>query len=146
MKPVLQALLLADHVYQDANTGKKIVAGTFNGLRVFKKQEQEAEELAEGEMAKTPVAQVQQAGSPYAYVNITEVHGSTSFELRYVDLDSHEVVFHTSPITAEVKTPLDTIEIVIPVPSLPPRPGVYALELVWQDEVLGSHRIVVKEI
>jgi len=146
VKPVLQALLLADHVYKDANTGKMIVAGTFNRLGVFKKQEQEAAELAQGEVAKTSVAKVQQAGSPYAYINIIEVHGSTAFELRYVDLDSHEVIFHTSQITVEAKDPLTTFEVAIPLPPLPARLGVYALELVWQSELLGSYRIVVAEV
>ncbi|MBN1909252.1 MAG: hypothetical protein JW818_05905 [Pirellulales bacterium] len=37
MKPILQALVVADHVYQDV-TGKKIIAGTFNRI-LFKKNE-----------------------------------------------------------------------------------------------------------
>ena len=35
-KPLLQALILADHVYQDAQTGKKVIAGTFNQLFFFR--------------------------------------------------------------------------------------------------------------
>ena len=36
MKPVLQALVLADRVYQDVG-GKKIIAGTFSGYKFSKK-------------------------------------------------------------------------------------------------------------
>ena len=36
-KPVLQALVLADHVYQDKTTGKMVIAGTFNRLHVFRR-------------------------------------------------------------------------------------------------------------
>ena len=31
--PIVQAILLADHVYQDRETGKYVIAGTFNQLR-----------------------------------------------------------------------------------------------------------------
>ena len=31
-KPVLQAMVLADHVYQDRQTGKYIIAGTFSQI------------------------------------------------------------------------------------------------------------------
>ena len=36
MTPVLQALVVADRVYEDKGTGKKIIAGTFSRL-FFKK-------------------------------------------------------------------------------------------------------------
>src|SRR5438477_4215908 len=39
-KPVLQSLILADHVYEDKLTGKRIIAGVFNriirGVRVIR--------------------------------------------------------------------------------------------------------------
>src|SRR5438094_356309 len=39
-KPVLQSLILADHVYEDKLTGKRIIAGVFNriirGVRVLR--------------------------------------------------------------------------------------------------------------
>ena len=35
-KPLVQALLLANHVYQDKETGKKAIAGTFNSLSISK--------------------------------------------------------------------------------------------------------------
>ena len=35
-RPLLQALLVADHVYQDKDTGKKVIAGTFNSLSISK--------------------------------------------------------------------------------------------------------------
>ena len=31
-KPVLQSLILADHVYEDKLTGKRIIAGVFNRI------------------------------------------------------------------------------------------------------------------
>jgi hypothetical protein len=43
LKPVLQALVLADNVYQDKFTGKMIIAGTFNQLFIIKPHEKSVE-------------------------------------------------------------------------------------------------------
>ena len=146
MKPVLQALLLADHVYQDVHTGKKIIAGTFDTLAVLKHPASEDESLSESQPCRTPAHAVQRAGTPYAYINVTEIRGDVELEVRYVNLDSRDVLFRTSPIRVTAKSPLDAAEVVVPVPELPRKPGVYALELFCENELLGAHRVVVREI
>ena len=148
VKPVLQALLLADHIYQDVQTHKIIVAGTFDRLMIFRSEDDagKGEPSADAERTIKPIAEVQQVGSPYAYINITEVRGKVALELRYVHLESHEVLFKTSPLPVEAKSPLDTVEVVIPIPVLPRKVGVYALEVLCENELLGAHRVVVQEI
>ena len=141
VKPVLQALLLADHVYQDKDTGKKIVAGIFNRM-LRGKTEQEIEKLPSGEKVKHVLRG--QAGSPYAFISLTEIRGLLPFELRYVDLSDNRVCLRTT-FTVDCKDPLATVELSLAMPRLPtPHEGVYALELLCNDEPLGSLRITVE--
>ena len=42
--------------------------------------------------------------------------------------------------------PLATVELVLPVPPLPRTPGHYALELLYKNELIGSHRVTVQEV
>ncbi len=144
MKPILQALLVADHVYTDAATGKKIVAGIFHTLRFAKGSAAQRE--GGGEVQIGIPAGGMHAGSPFCYLSLTELHGRQAFTLRYVSLDEDKVIF-SADVIVDQANPLDTIEAVLPLPTLPgTRPGTYALELLWNDEPLGSHRINVIEI
>jgi len=150
VRPILQALLLADYMYEDRRTGKKVLAGIFSSLLVIKSRPQEeASEEQEADPArkgKLTFSSVEQAGSPYVYINLTELRGPTDLKIRYVSLDKHEVVFETNPFRVTSPSPLDSVEMIVPVPPLPRVPGVYALELLLGDEPLGSHRITVKQI
>jgi hypothetical protein len=192
-KPILQALVLAEHIYQDAGTGKKIIAGTFN--RVFfgrtKPPQPEAPPakaadgtappvgypaapqppsgaVAQGQQsaalppappapqgppAQPPAGQprrlqktdVLRAGSPFAFISLTDVHGQVPLELRFVDLANGGVLISTTFRVAS-DDPLATIEAVVPMPPLPtPHAGVYALELLSESEPLGSLRITAIE-
>jgi hypothetical protein len=184
-KPVLQALVLAEHVYQDRATGKMIIAGTFNRLFVHRRdtpadnasmpgqgpgQEpgqqpgqppapapgqpfaQEpgqppappAPRPAEG-FHKIDPRSVSRVGSPWAYVSLTEIRGTVPLELRYVDLNDN-VIMLRAEFTATSTSPLETKEMIVPLPVLPaPHPGAYALELLSHDEPLGSLRVYVTE-
>lgn len=149
MKPVLQALLLADHVYVDKATGKKVVAGIFhkllvNSLREQPAPEQSAAEPREPTSRRLAAWQVQQAGSPYAYISLTEIRGQANLILRFVSADTFEVFFETEPFVVKAKTPLDTCEIVVPIPRLPVKEGVYGLELHCDKELVGFHRVSVE--
>ncbi len=187
-KPVLQALVLADHVYQDKSTGKKIIAGTFNRV-CFSRRKRPAEQpdfegagregpsppgpspspfqatsettmpapgpipptSPPGERAPpsgarrlTP-ADVQKAGSPYAFISLTDVHGAVPLHLRYRDLSSETILLGIS-FQVSAQDPLDTVEAVVPVPPLPtPHAGVFALELMAEGELLGALRISAVE-
>jgi hypothetical protein len=145
VKPVLQALLIADHVYADAITGKKIVAGIFH--RLWFKRPPTPEEKGDAAQSVIQVGSSgHRAGSPFCYISLTEVHGEQHFELRFVDLGSDTTVFGTR-FAFKSENPLQTIEQILPLPTLPAtKAGVFAFELLWNGEQLGSHRIIVDEI
>lgn len=145
MKPVLQALLLADKIYDDRATGKKVIAGTFNRMLIAKNVALKQAEDSEGNKTiRMPGGM--EAGSPSAYFSVTECRGQRRFVLRYVDL-SDDKVYLSTEITVECDDPLRTVEAVLPMPRLPtPHPGVFALELLCDDEPVGALRIQVEEI
>jgi hypothetical protein len=160
--PVLQALLVADQIYQDQATGKFVICGIF-GTIFFIPHENEGSpvEPTQNENggangggqgpAGQPFAQQQmplnrflRAGSPSAYVSLTEINGQRSFELRYVDLNQNNVLF-TFEFKVDCRNPLETVQLTLPLPVLPvPHEGVFALELLCEGELLGSHRILTK--
>jgi hypothetical protein len=145
-KPVLQALVLADHVYQDKFTGKMVIAGTFNRVVFVRRQPgHEAQPPAEPASPDAPRVlqpyEVSRAGSPFAYVSLTEVHGTIPLELRYVDLNDNVVLLRTE-FSVRSESPLNTVEVMVQLPPLPTlHPGVFVLELLSGNEPLGSHRV-----
>jgi hypothetical protein len=84
-------------------------------------------------------------GSPWAYISLTEIHGTVPLELRYVDLSDNAVMLRVE-LPVKSNSPLDTVEVVVQLPVLPmPHPGTYALELLSNEEPLGAHRITADE-
>lgn len=146
MKPVLQAILLADHVYQDVATGKYIVAGIFSSLWLAKNVPAQGGVVELGGGKKVPYVGGMTPGSPFAYISLTGAHGPTSLVLRYVDLLDNSVLF-TIDVNFTCNDPLATIELALPLIPIPiPHAGSYALELLCGDEWLGSHRVNVTEL
>jgi len=145
VKPVLQALLLADHVYRDKETGKAVIAGVFDRFAVWKRRAEPSEPGKEG-LLRIPLAQVLRAGNPFAYISLTEVRGRVQVQLRLVRLETNEICFESNPIPIECDDPLKTVQLVLPVPILPQVPGTYALELLCDNELVGAHRVVVEEV
>lgn len=179
--PVLQAMLLADQVYQDRETGKYIICGIFSVIHFVPNEPPRTEDTpaasasdggepaaaaggggagggeGEGEggtvgpasapppaLTPVPINRLVRAGSPFVYLSLTELQGSGKFELRYVDLNENSLVFGTG-FEVSCRDPLETIQIVIPLPPLPiPHEGVFALELLCDGELLGSHRVLAK--
>lgn len=142
MKPLLQALLLADRIYQD-KAGKHIIAGTFNKM-VFAKGAAKPKTVEIDGEEKTIAPGGMQAGSPYVYISLTEIRGKINCVLRYVNLKQDQALIQTS-FSIECDDPLKTVELVIPMPMLPQVKGVHALELLCDDEPVGSHRVIVEE-
>jgi len=86
-----------------------------------------------------------QSGSPFAYLSLTEVRGLTPMTLQFINLEDNMEIFR-SELKVDCPNPLYTIELTVPLPPLsPPQAGIYALELLYNYETLGSLRIVVED-
>lgn len=126
LKPVVQSFILADHVYVDARSGKKVIAGTFNQVHLGVNQ--------------TALHRV------FAYLAVINCRGRVEIQLRHVDLADGSELRKSGVIGFDAADPLQTYEIVIEVPPLPmPHEGAYALEAYCNDELAGSIRIGVKQ-
>jgi hypothetical protein len=145
VKPVLQALVVADHVYQDQQTGKKVICGTFNTFR-FSRKPPIGEVQGPDGTKQTVVAGGGHSGSPYAYVNLTDVCDGTKLRLQFVNLNQNAVLFGTDVVISNTNR-LGTIELVFPLPRLPiQEPGAYALELTCDGDIIGSYRITAENL
>jgi hypothetical protein len=124
IKPILQALLLADNIYTHVETGKRVIAGVFDSITL---QEVPGHSL--------------QASS--LYIALKGIRGRLDVMVRYVDLESNEVLREHGPIRLEWDDPLTIVDFVVPVSSLPvPHEGVYLLEVLANDELIGMLRII----
>lgn len=140
--PVLQALLVADRIYELAHNGGMVIAGTLNKLTLnpapksHQVQQDDGTRIQRVE-ARTPVA-------PNVYISLTDVHNNTELSIQLVDLSRNEVLMHTS-FVIENGDRIGSTEIIAPMPPLNiiQRPGAYAIEVVFNDEILGSYRIDV---
>ncbi len=98
-RPVLQAMVLADHVYQDRLTGKFVIAGTFSSVWIGEIKFEAS--TVEGEAAQR-VASTQpptQIGSPYLYLALVEVIGQVPLILKLVDLSDASVLFEVQVVS-----------------------------------------------
>ena len=127
-KPIVQAMLLADFVYMDRDSGKKVIAGTFSHLR------------AEAFPAVFP-------RTTWAFIAITEIYGEAEFTLQYRDLQTNAVLLECPPIKISGANPLAVIELGVEVPNLPmPHPGAYSFDLMREDEMFHSLRVTVSQL
>jgi len=125
LTPKLQAFVLADQVYVDALSAKKVICGTFNALW--------------GEKFPTCLQQTSKA-----YLCMTNCRGQQKIHLKYVDLETGNVLMESSDVVVESSDPIQIQEVVMDVPPLPmPHPGSYAMDAYSQGEQIGSIRILV---
>ena len=144
MKPVLQALVVADHVYED-RSGKKIIAGTFNTYK-FSQKPPVAEAQRPDGTKQTVLMGGMQSGSPYAYVSLTDVCDGTKLLIQFVNLATSAVLFGREVTIANVNR-LSSVELIFPLPRLPIREsGIYAFEVVCEGDILGSYRITAESL
>jgi len=142
VRPVIQAILIADKVYEDKSTGKKIIAGTFDRIIKMPDAFEEREDSDLGEKTIV-VAGGMHAGSPYAYISVTNIRSSVDLSIQYVELADNSVLLQTK-VSVNCADPLASVEIVAPLPPLPtPHPGVYALEVLCEGDLIGSYRVTV---
>ncbi len=155
-KPILQALLVADRVYTDRDSGKKIIAGVLRKIRYFVSDvaaggdsagDTKSEVDVEKTKSKLALGGVSSTGpTPFIYLSLTEIYGTQDFLVRYVNIETDTAKFERT-IQIASDSPIETIEKVFPLPELPVGDSsVYAVELIWQDETLGSFRIVFEKV
>jgi hypothetical protein len=145
MKPILQALLLCDRVYQD-RSGKFIIVGVFDRWFFKPRVEDKREEqpLPFVEQLKSP-AEFQDVGTPWVYLSLTDVKGPTKLELRFESLTGAEVYF-SALLEVTSSDPLTSVQFGLPVPRLPSKAGDYILELLHENVSLGAHRVNISEL
>lgn len=146
-KPTLQAMVLADHVYRDASSGKYIIAGTFNTLWQGKQQPLPDDPALPNEIAgkgKRYANPSGVAGSPHVYLAMTDVHRQVSLDLRYINLADSSVLLEAQ-IELKSTDPVSMVEYGFPLPMLPISPGQFSLDLLYEGEILGSWRVAVKQ-
>ena len=148
-KPILQALLVSDNVYSDSISKKKVIAGVLRKIQFFvpvvdeKEDENESETKTETE---TVLGGARQGGpSPTIFISLTEVYNTQQFELNYVRLEDDQIYFQRD-LAVHCEDPLETVEVICPMPEIPISPGLFAVELSWSGETLGSFRILIEEI
>jgi len=145
MKPVLQSLVLAERVYEE-KSGKKIIAGTFNGLLIGKIPLVQIE-LQNGSKVRM-IPGGTDSGCPSLYISITDVVDGTELRLDVSNVSKNMVLFSIN-FKIQQSDRLATVEIIAPLPpfgSYTRESEVFSFDHIWQGEILGSHRLMVKEI
>jgi hypothetical protein len=75
---------------------------------------------------------------------MTDVHGSADLVLRFVDLKTNDTLLEMQGLHADAGNPLETVEMVVQIPPLPiPHAGAYAFEVLCDEELVGSLRLLV---
>ncbi|HMP03324.1 MAG TPA: hypothetical protein PKD86_03610 [Gemmatales bacterium] len=138
--------MLAERVWTDQNN-KKIIGGTFNQVLIGRMPRPEQASQPPGAKG-VPLAAGHDPGCPMAYISLTDVVDATTLSLQFFNLSRNRMIAER---TFEIKGRgrLATIELVVPLPPLAQivkEAGSYTLDVVWQGEILGSHRLTVKEI
>ena len=121
-KPSLQSLWLVDNATRDEDTGKVDVVGMFDQIEV----EEPSREFTT---------------QAYLFCALRGTHGPLSVNLRYKDLEDESVLLDR-PLRLDCDDPLRTVDVVIRLHRIPvPHAGIYAWELLWENEVIGSSRL-----
>jgi hypothetical protein len=142
--PVLQALVLADRVYQD-RSGKMIITGTFSGYKFTKKPPVVEITRPDGTKQQAMMGGMN-AGSPYVYVSLTDVCDGTVIKVQFVNLSKDIALFGTE-VTISNSDRLRNVEISLPLPTLPiVEAGIYALQVLCEQQLLGSWRVVADDM
>jgi hypothetical protein len=86
-----------------------------------------------------------QSGSPFAYLSLTEIRGPNAFILELINLSDDSQLFR-SDLRVDCPDPLQTVELTVPLPPISPQQaGIYALQLLHNNEILGSLRLIVED-
>ena len=126
-KPVLQAFIIADDVYQGVNHRKFCISGTFNMITsqkfpaIFHKPTK-------------------------AYINLADVLSDTFITLRYIDNENQNVLFEVKDLPLKKSQQNRNVEVIVEMPPFPmPHAGLYLLELWVGDSLVSIARVVVEQ-
>lgn len=125
--PRLQAVLLAQHVYSDAATGMKVLAGTYNTL----KRPKFPSKISLGDV----------------FIVVTDVFGALTLSVKFVDLKDLAVLVEcrvelppnsdNGGVGIELSVHFGEVEIL--------HSGTYAVEVYSRNELLGSVRLFMQD-
>ena len=143
MKPILQAIVLAERIYED-KSNKKIIAGTFNQINIG--QVPLVQIQAPDGTIKTGLPGGTDPGCPVLYISLTDVVDGTELTLQFVNMSKNITIFQTG-LRINSTNRLATVEIVAPLPPmavLGREHGDFSLDILWNGEIIGSHRLLVR--
>ena len=124
----LQALLLADFVYQDRDSGKYVIAGTFHAVNV----------------AAFPATLGRSVG---AFVVLTGRREGAEVALSLVEAQTGAVLLRSPPLTLPAVEGDAPLEFAVELPPLPlPRPGGYLVRLTADGAILGDAPFSAREV
>jgi hypothetical protein len=121
--PIVQSMILADHVHRDPSNGKYFILGTFNHLG----------------STKFPTAQIPLC----LFMAITDAHGPTMLRIRIIDVDDDRVPIHDSVHPIDLPDPNRVYEMTFNVAVAFPAPGDYRIQLFGGGEFLRELRLRV---
>jgi hypothetical protein len=123
IKPIIQALLLADNVYTDAETGKRVIAGVFNNIVL-------------------PEIPGYFPNVLCVYVSLTAVRGEIDVMLRYVALDTDEMLMEHGPTKLTSDDPVASLDFIASMPRVHvPHENAFTVEVHVGDELIGMIRV-----
>lgn len=123
--PSVYALVLCGMVYRDSRSGNWTMVGTFDTIHAAQYPAQHA-----------PIA---------VYVALTEVHGQSSFRIRFVRADDDEGAIAEIGGRLSAPDPMAVVELGANFPGVVfPEEGEYRVQLVVSDVILIERRITAK--
>lgn len=123
--PVLQSILLAERVYIDTQSDRKVLAGTFHDLVLER------------------IPGLFDTGA-YLYLAVREIKGTCILQVEFVDCGANKTLLEFDPIPIHAVGSLETIDIVIALPPLSiPDAGLYSFDIFSDNHFLGAFRLTV---
>jgi len=125
--PLLKAFLVCDQVIQDSQSGKKSLIGVFHELKA----------------SRFPAVHP----ALWIYANLTDAHGSYTFEIRLLDVSRNEVLGRGAPPPIEIPGPLQVTELSAQLRNVQlPTAGTYEFQLLANEQLIATKAIRVAEI
>ena len=120
--PIVQSMILADHVHRDSMTNKKFILGTYNSVVTD----------------KFPYPK-----SLCLYLAITNAHGPLLLRIRLIDVDDQQSPVYETAYPVDLHDPNNVYELTIGAAVVFPAPGDYRLQLYAGSELLRELRLRV---